>query len=554
MAATLPSRARRASPTDQVALPGLTTGSPFEFQVTNEPNADILLKSLRSAGYSLEAVVGDLSDNPIDADATTILISLGTDADGLWWLEVADDGSGMAEDILDQMMRLGSRTQHDLGRDLGAFGLGSDTAALAIGRNKHVVTKADGSPWLSSMWDLDIIEAEQRFVKHLGKAREQEIELFADAFRRVGLDVPATGTIVRVSKGDRVGRKDVPSAERAVLKYVGQTYRRFIIPKGRFTMMVNGTKAEPIDPLWRGHDQTSVLLDEQIDFSWKDETGASRTDTIGVCVTHLPDLGGQEAAREAGITIMNAGFYILRNGREIAAAKTLGMFQRHNDHLRFRAELNFPAALDAQLGVTFLKSSADIRIASQALRDKIEQVVGPYRRQSAKMYKRSAKVTEEDIPHEAAAKIIGSRAAFLRRPPAEIERRDRRDEGTEDEAAPDSETKRTRSSTDREPRSSTQNALADRAEFEARQLGPTAPFYEGWLKGRKITVVYNTDHPAYERLILENRDNLGTIAAIDFLTYSLIAAELRNVDENSARFMEAMREDASFNLRQLLTV
>lgn len=553
MAATLPSRATRARSTTPVGIPGDGTFSPYEFQVTNEPNADVLLKSLRAAGYSLEAVVGDLADNPIDAEATTILVSLGTDEGGVWWLEVADDGSGMATDILDQMMRLGSRTSHDLSRDLGAFGIGSDTAALAIGRNKHVVTKASGSPWLSSMWDLDVIEAEQRFVKHLGEARTDEVQLFEDAFRRAGLVVPQTGTIVRVTKGDRVGRKDVASAERAVLKYVGQTYRRFIVPKGRFTMMVNGTKAEPIDPLWRHHAQTAILLDEQVEFSWKDETGASRTDTIGVCVTHLPDLGGQEAAREAGITIMNAGFYILRNGREIAAGKTLGMFQRHNDHLRFRAELNFPAALDAQLGVTFLKSSTDVRIASQSLRDRIEQVVGPYRRQSAKLYKRSAKVSEGDIPHEQAAKIISSRAAFLRRPTAEIERRDRHGHA-DDDTATDGVTKRTRRSGDREPRSSTQNVLADRAEFEARQLGPTAPFYEGWLKGKKITVVYNTDHPAYERLILENRDNLGTIAAIDFLTYSLVAAELRNVDENSARFMEAMREDASFNLRQLLTV
>jgi len=67
-------------------------------------------------------------------------------------------------------------------------------------------------------------------------------------------------------------------------------------------------------------------------------------------------------------------------------------------------------------------------------------------------------------------------------------------------------------------------------------------------------VTYNADHPAYQRLILDNRDNRGQIAAIDYLVWSLVSAELRNVDDEHAAFAERMREDASFNLRQLLTV
>jgi len=43
--------------------------------------------------------------------------------------------------------------------------------------------------------------------------------------------------------------------------------------------------------------------------------------------------------------------------------------------------------------------------------------------------------------------------------------------------------------------------------------------------------MYNADHPAYQRLILDNRDNRGQIAAMDYLVWSLVAAELRNVDE-----------------------
>ena len=60
-----------------------------------------------------------------------------------------------------------------------------------------------------------------------------------------------------------------------------------------------------------------------------------------------------------------------------------------------------------------------------------------------------------------------------------------------------------------------------------------------------MAVTYNADHPAYERLILENRDNLGQVAAIDYLVWSLVAAELRNVDEKHWEFVERQRRPTS---------
>ena len=60
-----------------------------------------------------------------------------------------------------------------------------------------------------------------------------------------------------------------------------------------------------------------------------------------------------------------------------------------------------------------------------------------------------------------------------------------------------------------------------------RDLGPTAPFYDASLIGRKVLVTYNGQHPFYERFVLENRDNRSVISAVDFLVYSLATAELR---------------------------
>lgn len=47
-----------------------------------------------------------------------------------------------------------------------------------------------------------------------------------------------------------------------------------------------------------------------------------------------------------------------------------------------------------------------------------------------------------------------------------------------------------------------------------KALEATAPFYEGTLIGQHIIVPYNSDHPAYQRLTLDNRDNCGQITGM----------------------------------------
>jgi Histidine kinase-, DNA gyrase B-, and HSP90-like ATPase len=519
----------------------------LSFDRSNEPNADVLLPSLRSSGYSLETATGDIFDNSIDGDASEVGVNLAVDKKKEEWeLEVVDNGVGMDEPVLDQMMRLGSRSDHDLDRDLGAFGLGSDTAALGIGRNKHVITSPEPGVYLSAMWDLDVIVAERKFVKHLDQATPEEVELYEAAYERASFAVPDTGTVVRITRCDRINRKDLNSAKGAVIKYIGQTYRRFLVPNGGLVACVNGDKVEPIDPMMRDHPETLVLLDDQAEFSWKADDGR-HSDTFGLFVVHLPDLGGKEANKDAGIRPDTSGYYVLRNGREIVAHTTLRQFTQHAEFARFRCEVTVPATMDPQLGVTFLKSSLEVK-PTQGLSHKIEQLTAPYRRQSRKLYLKSRKDAPEQVPHDEAAKQIKSRSPFLRKPKAEIEKRGPRKKSSSN-SKQTKESERTRS-----PRDRAQKALADEATFEAKALGPTAPFYEGTLIGRRILITYNSDHPGYQRLILDNRDNRGQITGIDFLVWSIVAAELRNWDDSTARFMEGMREDASFNLRQLLTV
>lgn len=517
----------------------------FTFNADNEPNPDILLPGLRKSGYTLQTAVGDLADNPLDADADIISVTL-EKLEHDWILSVADNGVGMSNDVLDQMMRLGSRSDHDLSSDLGAFGLGSTTASLSLGRMQHVLTRMSGGPLLSAATDLDETIRQRKFVKHISVASAEESELFAYSFVRWGLEVPENGTLVIVSKIDNIGRTHLNPALDAIKKYIGQTYRYFIGANRKF--FVNGDLVQAIDPLERNLDETRVLIEDAFEYTYPEKHSRSgEKESIGAILVELPDWGGFEANKARGYNQQSQGLYVMRNRREIVAGTTFGMWARHNKLNRFRGELLFPASMDEDLGVSFLKSAWDIR-PSQSLEDKLKQFVLPYSRQVEKRYKQSASNAEEQVPHDEAAKVIKQRAPFLRTPKAIKERRSR--SKNEEREKPEAEnTGRTRKPV--EPR--TQAALADRAVFRVVDGDFHAPFYEADLDGQKIVITYNGRHPFYERFILENRDNRSVVAGIDYLVYSLASSELMAADDSTFEFISKMREDTSFNLRQLLS-
>jgi hypothetical protein len=517
----------------------------FRFETENDPNPDILLPSIRQSGYTLETAVGDLVDNPFDASADVIVVTLDKQSDD-WTLSVADNGTGMDLVTLDQMMRLGSRSEHDLSTDLGAFGLGSTTASLSLGRRQHVITTYEQGRFASAATDLDETIRARRFVKHLDEARPFELEIFGSAFQRWGLEVPATGTVVRVTRCDNIGRAAYTPAVEALKRYIGRTYRYFIWAGKR--VYVNGDLVQPIDPLERDQTEKTVLFDEVFEYTYPSgHARAGEVETVGAILVQLPDWGGMEANREHGYSIDRSGFYVMRNRREIVAHTTLGLYTRHSHFSRFRGELLFPATMDRDLGVTFLKTAWDIK-PTKSLSDKLEQIVRPYLRQAMRYYNKSLSGTKEQVPHDEAAKVIKQRSPFLRKPETQIEARRSPQETGRRNGSTD-ESRRTR--TPQDPR--TQRALADIASFEVKDLGLTAPFFDAYLDGRKVVVIYNGQHPFYQRFMLDHRDDRSVITGIDYLVYSMATAELRAADDDDSRFIERMREDASFNLRQLLS-
>src|SRR5437868_5709601 len=101
-------------------------------KLDNSPNASKLLDSLRYLGYDNLYAISDIIDNSIDADAENIWVSIERAQKADFHIQIADDGNGMTEEVLDQASRLGSDVPRNQATDLGRFGMGLVTASLSL--------------------------------------------------------------------------------------------------------------------------------------------------------------------------------------------------------------------------------------------------------------------------------------------------------------------------------------------------------------------------------------------------------------------------------------
>src|SRR5262245_20951638 len=168
-------------------------------KLDNTPNARKLLDSLRYLGYDNLYAISDLVDNALDAEAQHIRVTAKRPSPSTdYIIQIADDGFGMNEDVLDQASRLGSEIPRNPAIDLGRFGMGLVTASLSLGRRLTIITRTRNGQLLVNITDIDhMIEANQFIREYFGTAREVEQKIFAEA-----LGDAHSGTVIQISKSD----------------------------------------------------------------------------------------------------------------------------------------------------------------------------------------------------------------------------------------------------------------------------------------------------------------------------------------------------------------
>ncbi len=501
----------------------------------NLPNAGKLVNSLRSAGYDNVSAICDIVDNSIDAESSLIKVDIFQNKDDINII-IADNGVGMDEKILEEALKLGSLTDRDSNSDLGKYGLGLVTASWSMCKNILVITQKKKGEFLRNEIDIDIIQGKNDFVCDLGKANTKEIELYKKYIDN------GCGTLVLLSKCDRIQNKDINIFANNVKKAIGQTYRYFIDSGIRF--FIQGKEVEKIDPLMLNKPETEVYSDEKYEIFIK-ERGVK--ESIKAKIVVLPDYP-EKLARQEGIGMKSQGFYLVRNNREIAVGKTLDLWSRHPDYNRIRVELKFSGNIDQEMGVNFTKKEI---APIQPIVDKIrEEIMGQVKSIKKRIVQAQPRNQEDELMHDSAETIIANQAKLLITPQAEIERRGSPEKKADNKKQIREAKKRIREQFTRVHLSKKGMAC----KFLVRPMGEAGAIYEAEQEGKLVIIEWNSDHPFYKNFILANKNNQEIITATDLLIYSMATAELKTfTSDDNLDLLLSLKSIISANLRVLLS-
>ncbi|MGR0183444.1 ATP-binding protein [Azospirillum aestuarii] len=326
------------------------------------PHASDLSKSLRGIGYSVETALADLIDNSIAAGARKVRVAFAWRGNESC-ISCMDDGNGMDERTLREAMRLGrdpadARASNDLGR----FGLGLKMASWSQCKVVTVRSKQRGTAPATRRWDLDHINASDRWEVMTSANPASEPDLAA-------LDAEQAGTVVLWENLDTLRRAGVlrSSADYwamvdKVEKHLAMIFHRFL-DTGRLSLLVNGQAVRGWDPFMTGH---SLRRESPSEVIWSID-GRHSVVFSGYALPHRKHLTDEEYEAAGGPSgwIAGQGFYVYRLDRLILRGGWLGLgrasrpWKPDQASRLARISLDITNAADLDWSINLIKSTAE---------------------------------------------------------------------------------------------------------------------------------------------------------------------------------------------------
>lgn len=318
------------------------------------PQANLLLESLRSVGYSEEAAIADIVDNAIAAEADTITIKFDWE-NGC--ISIVDNGQGMKKEELYKNMQIGSSdpTQKRSGKDLGRFGMGMKTAAFSLGRKVTVITSKNGQISNAS-WDLDKVnEIGWNLIIDDGDQHNSFLNDYRDH-----------GTAVVISTLDNlIDESDYKKSKEhffAVIKKVAEhlqlVFHRFISEDG-LKIYINGQKLIAWDPFVTANPATQELADEDV----LDPQNKTCTHIQPYVLPHKTKFSSDEEYKKAAGYKgwnRNQGIYIYRNRRLIIYGTWFDIIRKEPAFNLARIKVDFSSDADDDWKIDIKKSRASL--------------------------------------------------------------------------------------------------------------------------------------------------------------------------------------------------
>lgn len=227
------------------------------------PQADTLMGSMRSMGYSFEAAIADIIDNGISANCSVVKLFFPSEPIDDLVVGILDDGEGMSAGVLFEAMRYGSRDS-ELERnanDLGRFGLGMKSASLSQCRILTVVSLQE-EKISSYSWDYNYIQNRKEWV--VKELSQNEIK--ALPYIHSLLELPH-GTLVLWQDFDVLEKSSggmvydaLVELKESVANNIALIFHNFLSAKGKgqIKMYLNKGRIKPMDPFLESHSKTTT--------------------------------------------------------------------------------------------------------------------------------------------------------------------------------------------------------------------------------------------------------------------------------------------------------
>ncbi|WP_080506288.1 ATP-binding protein [Halorubrum aidingense] len=322
----------------------------------------LFVRSVRDLGLDTTDAVNEFVDNSFDAAAENVWITLTSNDRGGLTMIVEDDGEGIPQDKLVEVLKFGGKLERDR-ETTGKFGFGLPSAAFCQSDATHVYSKsADQDEFFYNR--LDVSELEN--MDEVGLLNTEQRNLPTDKYDLHLNNNSNHGTAIIIPHLRDPDRKRPSSLSNHLGENLSRVQRE-ILADGR-QIHINGDTIKISDPLVRIEDSEQVNMvgkkselwgGEPIEFPCEDvEYEGDDPPTFQVYLYKLPidEIISRELNDELDIGINKQGFYIIRENREIGNSLTLNLFTRHNNLNYFRAKIEFPSELDEKFGVQTNKS------------------------------------------------------------------------------------------------------------------------------------------------------------------------------------------------------
>ncbi|EJO89829.1 hypothetical protein MCOL_V206560 [Mycobacterium colombiense CECT 3035] len=363
-----------------------------------------VLYALGRIGYSAAAAVLDIVDNAISNNATHAavkfeLINLSEGKPGrpraiVNKILIADNGTGMDSEGLDNALTLGSSPDLYSPKSLSKFGMGLKSASASLGQRLTIVSRSQGSA-LAAVLDHEQVREKGEFIYLVRKASPDELAILDE------VAAGGNGTLVIIDKIHKDSSESPAQIKRELSEQAGVVYYYALSGDAsqgiqKVGLTLDGEEVQPRDPLYEAEAEKNGNLDDEsewtgLDVRYLQRRQAFQLDDTGstfahVTITQLPhppsvadaNVSSQaEARRKYDIGAGNYGFYVYRNGRLIEWASSLGgKIHQDQDLYAFRGRIEISDDADEVLNINVSKNRIILSdIASEQLNPIISEGV-----------------------------------------------------------------------------------------------------------------------------------------------------------------------------------